>query len=541
MLALLFAFCGFEMRFFSRVLLGLCVVLASCQKGPTGQGGRCVHLNLKNEPMTLDPRKGGDVISSHLQLLLFEGLVRLNEDNTISPAQAKSLSISGDGIIYTFILRDTVWSNGMPVTAYDFEKAWKDILDPAFPSVNAHLLYAIKNAEGAKKGEIGLEKIGIEAKDPKTLVVTLEKPTPYFLNMVSFCVFSPVCTSVDKQWPDWANSHFVCNGPFTLGKWKRNNEIVLEKNRSYWDQGKPLPDEIHFSMVDNELTAFHMFENGKLDLIGGPFSPLPIDALQTLKKRGNLHHCPDKGSVLIAFNVEKAPFNHPKVRKAFAYAIDRAAIVSNITQMGEVPALGAVPPALRKGRDRAFFQDGDVDTARQLLEEGLQELGLTRDVFKDVSYVYSSSGLNRKIAEVLQQQWQSVLGIQVKIENLEHKVLMGKLVKRDFGFAQNLWLAQYDDPMSILERFKVKANVKNYTGWENLEFAQLLDRSFYETGGKRVETLEKAEEIFLEEMPICPIYHMNIAYIAHPDDLRISTLGQLVFEKPAVLAMEVGK
>lgn len=520
-------------------LLAALLSLISCEKkitAPRTDFSQTVHLNLKNEPATLDPRKGGDVISSHMHFLLFEGLVRLNPDGSITPAQAETFQITDEGKVYTFFLRDALWSNGTPVTAYDFEKSWKDILDPAFPSVNAHLLYPIKNAEAAKKGKVALSEIGIVAKDAKTLVVTLEKPTPYFLDLVSFCVFFPVHIQTDRESPEWAlnaGEHFVSNGPFILKEWKHNNEIVVVRNPGYWDQTRIRGEEIHFSMIDNEMTALQMFENGQLDMIGEPLSPLPIDALPSLKKKGILQRFPVGGTTMISFNVDKPPFNHPKVRKAFAYAINREEIVQNITQMGETPALGAVPPVLKNDRNRAFFKDADVSLANQLLEEGLSEQGLTKEIFKETTYYYSSSDINHKVAQAVQQQWQRAFGIRINIENLDHKILMDKLVKRDYFLSQSLWVAQYNDQMNILERFKFKTNAKNYANWENPEYISLIEESFYHNGAKRSEILEKAEEIFLNEMPICPIYHWEMVFVIKPhlNDVAMTAIGDIVFEK----------
>ncbi len=542
MVACCLVFLELLMKIFSISLtlaaVSLILFPTSCQKKElkTEAQERWVRLNLKNEPATLDPRKGGDVISSHMHFLLFEGLVKLNPDSSISPAQAESFEVSEEGRVYTFKLRDTVWSNGAAVTAYDFEKAWKDILDPSFPSICAHLLYPIKNAEAAKKGNVPLSEVGIISKDEKTFVVTLEKPTPYFLDLISFCVFFPVHSQNDKENPDWAHNsgkYFVSNGPFILKEWKHNNEIVAMRNPTYWDVSRVRPDYIHFSIVDNEITALQMFENGQLDMIGEPLSPLPTDALPSLKRKGILQKYPVGGTTMITFNVDKVPFNNAKIRKAFSYAIDRDAIVKNITQMGELAALNAVPPILKNNRNRAFFKDFDKELAKSLLEEGMKELGISREKFKEYTHYYSSSDINHKIAQAIQQQWLDVLQVQVKIENLDYKVLMDKLVKRDYASAQSLWVAQYNDQMNILERFKHKTNAKNYPNWENTEFISLLDASFYESGAKRAEILEQAEEIFLNEMPICPIYHWDVAYIVQPhlDNVGITPIGDIVFEK----------
>ena len=118
---------------------------------------------------------------------LFEGLVKRYPDGSIKLAQAESYKVSDDQLTYTFTLRDTVWSNNTPVTAYDFEQTWKDVLKPDFPSVNAQLFSPIKNAEAAKKGLVSLDKVGIHASDAKTLIITLEKPTSYLFQSEDLC------------------------------------------------------------------------------------------------------------------------------------------------------------------------------------------------------------------------------------------------------------------------------------------------------------------------------------------------------------------
>ena len=123
------------------------------------QSDQVLHLNMKAEPKTMDPRKGGDWYSSQMHSLFFEGLVKLYPNQSFKLAQAESYEVSDDQLIYTFHLRDTVWSNNTPVTAYDFEQSWKDILDPNFPSVNAQLFYPIKNADLAKKGVVSLDEV----------------------------------------------------------------------------------------------------------------------------------------------------------------------------------------------------------------------------------------------------------------------------------------------------------------------------------------------------------------------------------------------
>lgn len=515
-------------------------LFTSCHNDKTPKMGECsaerlVRLNLRHEPLTMDPRKGGDVISSQMHFLLFEGLVKLNPDRSIAPALAESFTVSEDGLIYTFRLRDTCWSDGSPVLTSDFEAAWKMILSPSFPSPNAHLLYPIKNAERAKKGEVELGEIGIASEGEKTLLVTLEKPTPYFLDLISFCVFFPVSSQNDQNHPEWARDpgeHFLSNGPFLLQEWKHHDEILLVKNPLYWDHTRVLPDKIHFSMVDNEATVLQMFENGSLDMIGDPLSSISTDALSTLKQKGLIQKYSIPATTMVAFNAASPFFSNPKIRKAFSYAIHRESI-ANITQMDECIATSAVPPILKKGIGRLqFFQDGNDHLAQKLFEEGLRESGLSREAFSNLSYYYATTELNHKIAQALQQQWRDTLGVEIKLENFEHKILLAKFSQRDYHIGQVRWMSQYNDTMSMLERFKSKDNPINFSNWEHPLFAQLLEASFYETGAQRFQTLERAEEILMEEMPFSPIYHWDMTYMVQPGckNLGISSIGELCFE-----------
>lgn len=495
-----------------------------------------LNISLPHDPPTMDPRKGSEEISSALHFMLFEGLTRLMPDGSVSLAQAESIEISLDKTHYTFHLRDTVWSDGTPVTAYDFEKSWKDILNPTFPANNAHLLYPIKNADSAKRGQVPLDEVGIKATDAKTLHVELIRPTPYFLELISFCVFFPVNQQMDAKDPQWAfraNSHFTSNGFYTLKKWKPSGEILLVKNPHYWNPQAVSLEGIHFIIVDHETTVLHMYERGELDLIVQYLSPLPIDALPQLKKRGLLQVSPMGGSAFCAFNTQKAPFNNKKIRQAFSLAMNRSAIVKEITQLDEIPAYNTIPPVLKKNNNRAFFQDGDVIKAKELLDSGLQELGCSIGDL-DLTYHYISSELEQKVAQALQQQWETGLGVRVKLESVDRKILLDKLTKRDYTMAQAGWYAQYCDQMNLLERFLFATNAKNYAHWENPEFISLINQSFLsQTPDERLTILEKAEEILTEEVPISPIYHKNTITLLKPylTNVRYTPIGNLCFEQ----------
>ena len=261
---------------------------------------------------------------------------------------------------------------------------------------------------------------------------------------------------------------------------------------------------------------------------------LPTDAIPTLVKTGELNIRPVGATTFCSFNIQRFPFNNAKIRKAFAYAINRNEIVQNITQLAEEPALGIVPPVLKRNRNTAFFQDANDLEARILFEEGLEELGITRDELPRLTYLYTTSELQHKVAQALQQKWTDTFGIEVDLQNVEQKTLMHLLKTRDYFFAQSSWMVQYNDAMNVLDRFKYADNVKNYPGWENPHYIDCLNRSdLAKTPEERFAIIEEAERTMLEEMPLAPIFHWSSAFVvkSHVKKFNLAPIGNGFFEQ----------
>ena len=234
--------------------------------------------------------------------LLFEGLTRVDENGKVRLAGAESLDVSQDRLCYTFTLRDNKWSDGSPVTATQYENAWKEAISPKSTCSRANLFYLIQNAEKAKKGEVPLDAVGVKAVDNKTLVVHLAYPSSFFLDLIALPICAPL---IDPKKKDISSF----NGPFMIDTWKKNDRLRLVRNPFFWNKNRVLFDEINVLMASDPSTIFNLYESGKVDWIGVPFSPLSSEQIQDLQTRNLLLSRPSCKIILGQFEyAASSPF-----------------------------------------------------------------------------------------------------------------------------------------------------------------------------------------------------------------------------------------
>ncbi|NRS48842.1 peptide ABC transporter substrate-binding protein [Brevibacillus sp. HB2.2] len=466
------------------------------------------------EPPTADPGLASDGTSFDVITACFEGLTRYGSDGKIANAIADSYTVSADLTTYTFKLKtNALWSNGDSVTAHDFEFAWKRNLDPKTASEYAYMLYFIKGAEEFNTGKGTHEGVGVKALDDFTLEVKLNSPAPFFYELTAFPTLFPLHKKTLEAHPDWAASpdNYVGNGPFKMELWEHKNKLVLVKNENYHDKDAVKLDKIVWSMITDTNTAQALFDSGDLDWGGHPSYVLPVDVIPALQEEGKIVMAPYPNTVAVTFNTTVSPFTNKKIRQAFSYSIQRQPLVDGIVQTGVPAAFAWVPPSMQlSGND--YFQE-DVEKAKLLLAEGLKELGLS--TMPTVTFTYGSGDdRQKKLAEVLQDQWKRSLGVDVKISGLEEKVFLQNKRSKNYQFAYRNWGADFNDPINFLEIFKDKTVGTNDAAWENDRYRELIVQSYLEKDStKRNAIMREAETILMEEMPIAPVYYGARPYI----------------------------
>lgn len=483
--------------------------------------GKTLRMAINTCPTTWDPQRCSDFASSSLVCLLFEGLTRCGSDTKIELSLAQRIDLSPDETTYVFHLRPSVWSDGEAVKAQDFANAWMNALNPEHPSPCAYLFYPIENAENYVKGLSSKEDVGIHAIDPNTLVVKLSHPTPYFLSLTAFPTYRPSPSHVLKN--DHAKVH---NGPFSLAQELPQQSLLLKKNPSFWNAKTIELDQIHISIIPDEVTALRLFENQELDLLGGPLFPCPLDFIE---KTDSLRFIPMLASTFCTFNTSSSPFSNPHLRKAFSLAIDREELFLTLQEMGVLPAKTFLPPALF---NEALPKNGDEDPL-ELFHLALQELEMEKSDFQKITFFYKSQFIDKRLAQALHEQWQKRLGITFRIEQLDPKSLLQRLQEKNYDFALGSWIAQFDDPINILMRFKSKTHSKNYPVWEDEDFIENLDLAETTSHPQlRAKYLQNALHILEKANVVIPLYHWQSPLLVRPEvqNLCATSSGAILFE-----------
>jgi len=413
------------------VIISLVLTFAACGGS---QGMEELNLCIASEPQTIDPALNSAVDGAIMINHMFEGLMKWKDDGkgnaVITEGQAASYTISDDGLVYTFTLRDDAkWSDGKAVTAQDFVYSWQRLVDPKTAADYNYMIEMVVNAADIMAGKKAPSELGIKAIDEKTVEIKIIAKTPYFLEVCAFPATFPVRQDIiEAKGDQWTFdvASYIGNGPYKMSEWVHNSYISMVKNENYYDVNNLGPASIKFSLMDDENAILAAFKSGELDFI----ESVPVDEIPTLLESGELKVVDYVGTYYATFNNKKAPFNNPKVREAFSLAIDRNYIVEKITRTGQVPAAGYVPAGIldAKGAGNPDFREvggayydvskeayeANCEKARELLAEAGYPEGKG---FPMVEYLYNTNDNHKAIGEALQNMWQEQLGVKVTLSN----------------------------------------------------------------------------------------------------------------------------
>ncbi|MCC5831591.1 MAG: peptide ABC transporter substrate-binding protein [Chlamydiales bacterium] len=478
-----------------------------------------LHLHLPRAAQSLDPRIGADRTSGIVIKMLYEGLMRFTETGQIEPAIASSYTFSEDKKTFRFHLRKSFWSNGAPLTAYDFEYAWKKILEPDFRFPYSFLFFPIKNAEAVKKGEIPMNQVGVRALDEQTLFVELEFPFPAFPSLAASWVYSPLCREIDQKHPGWAyhsGETYVCNGPFKLDLWKLNDDLQVVKNPNYWDASSVKLDRIQLSIINSEKTALDLYVAGELDWVGDPLTKISPHEIPPLKKKGILESSENNyGLFWIQLNYELLPFQSAPIRKAFAYSLNRKELIDKVLSSNDTPAYGFAhtPP----NNERPPIPENDPELARFYFQKGLEELGLTLQDLPTIVITHSEIEEQEAISREVGRQWEETLGVKVAYERILWNTYFEVLHRGDFMVGGLVWYPRYDHPSYFYDLIVYREHTLRTTTWKNPRFSRLIHKAKHTDNlSAGMALLQEAEKILIDEMPIIPLFYQKFRYVKNP-------------------------
>ncbi len=497
----------------------------------SSDGEKVFRYAVNTLPTTLDPTKGQSIGDNEIQHAITEGLTR-NTAGDVKPGIAESWDISDDGLTYTFHLRDDAkWSDGEPITAADYEYSWKRLLDPETASPYSFIGTCLKNGSAVESGEMDKDELGVKALDDTTLEVTLEHPTSYFLSLIgSSGQFAPLRQDVvEKYGTDFAATaeDNVYSGPFVMTS-SDDNVWVFEKNENYWDADSINLDRCELNYVENTDTQLSMYEAGDLDYVQVPTAYVSDYKDQaTMFMNGNVDFC------YINNKSDNPVMGNKNFRLALNYALDREEYNQLANSGTYTPFNGLVFPGLQaKGSTYGEVYDlnsysypinGDEAKAVDYLNAAMQELGISNASDIEIEFVTTDAETNKKIAEVLQERWQNVLGIKVNIRQVTYSDIYGNVFPdHDFEIGYGGWGSDYDDPYSYLELF-LGSSSYNYSQYENPEVDALLTASQDEADtDARMDMLNQAEQLILADGAFVPLQARDIYYLLDDDTTGIN-------------------
>ena len=475
-----------------------------------------ITVNISSEPPDMFSVTMTDTTSFTVLRHIVENLVTLDENDKVKPGVAKDWTVSEDGLVYTFNLRDDMkWSNGEPVTAHDFVFAWTALLTPSFASDYAYFGYVFKNGEAYNKGEVGAEELGFKALSDYQLEVTLENPTSYFLDTLAFGVFAPVNEKAYKEFGTAYGTDadkMVYNGPFRMTSWEHENRIVLEKNPNYYNADNIELEKIVMVMINDSNAALNSFKVGEVDMIG-----LNGEQVQLMKKENYpVYTYADGSTFYLEYNLKNEYLANKNLRKAITYAIDKQAFIDSIVKNDSEVAVSFTAPPINGLNDKFYKEVGslqpafDAALAKEYYNKALEELNVDSI---SLSLIIDDSDSAVKNGAFVQEQLKVNLGLEIKVEPMPFKSRLERMSNKDFDIVFAGWGPDYNDPLTYLDMFET-GNGNNHVGFSNAQYDELLHKVSTETDKEtRFEYLKQLEQIIMEEMPVGPIYWRSRDYV----------------------------
>ena len=455
------------------------------------------------EPSSLDWHLIEGVPEHRIYYSLGEGLVSSNPETAEpAPGVAESWEVDESGLVYTFHLRKTTWSDGVPITAQTFVDSWLRVLNPETAAPYAWFpADVIAGAAAYNSGEAGPEAVKIKAVDDYTFQMEVIGAMPAIVSALSHYAFAIVPLHAIEKNPDsWTQpENYVGNGPFVLEAWDPQEKLAAVKNDKYWDKDNVKLDRVVYIPTDDDNVGLNMYLNGEVD-----WAPdVPPAMLEEVKLKDDYINAPYLGVYYYIFQMETEPLTDVRVRKALSMGIDRDTLVKKVTGAGETAAYSMVPPMA--GYTPTPGVKGSIEDAKKLLAEAGYPDGKG---FPEIELLYNTSDRHQKIAEYVQEQWQKNLGVNITLKNQEWKTYLDTRKQGEFMVSRAGWIADYPDPSSFLEMFG-SGKAMNGGKYSNPVFDKNMEEaSRMAPGPERFAKLRKAEDVFItEDHGVMPIYH----------------------------------
>lgn len=485
--------------------------LTSCSYD-TKFDGETLHRGLATDPESLDPQKARSVQAADVLRDIGEGLVGHTPDGAIEPGAAAGWSVSDDGLVYTFRLRDGLaWSDGQPLTAAHFAAGLRRLVDPQVAAFYAWMLSGVDNADAIVAGDLPVEALGVDAVDPATLVITLERPLPYLLSLLTHPSTYPVP-------PGAGDGMRASNGAYRLVEWRPGSLISLEKNPSYHAAADTRIRRVMYHVLTEELSELNRYRAGELHITNN----VPPEQFEQVRDAypEELRVAPYLGVYFYGFNLTRPPFkDNVALRAALSAAIDRETLVGKITRRGEKPAWSFVPPGTQNYTPPVLdFRHLDQDERYRLARRLYSEAGYGPDNPLRIELRYNTSDTQRRIAVAVQSMWRDVLGVETTLVSEEFQVLLATIRERTrTEVFRGSWIGDYDDANTFLA-LMTSGSSSNMPGYASDEFDALMDKAAAQIDlDRRRLFLEEAERILLGDHAVVPLYFYVSKHLVHPD------------------------